>query len=510
MKYEVLIYAGSKMLTALDVDKKQYISMQGNTEHPADDINGFYENLLDFYNVDDLSEIKAGIRIINGGISRNNVVFLNEKFKNVQDYSIWRVEELLPIVVLDKSTIERNVTLKIRVYDRCYIISSDADFNINVSSDITAEKIDNSFTLNDLTLLNNFNGLRLYSDSSKLKSLVNNINMLKDEINKQQEKNNYLRDYIEDLKYTLSREQEEKNCLHNEFEKLTVELEENKMELNNKIRDIYQSKEQDISYLAEKIQILENKKKELMSKNDDLNHENSKLRKKLENIKSILDYDDDDDCGCDYDFDEDFLCEDESDSDDLEEGKDIEELLDEEDAADESMTMIHETENEKFQQKLNSFLTEDNYSVGNIIEFGHYNGKPIQWRILKQNNGTVYVLCEEILCNYVFSLINSQVRANSDLRKWLNGEFYTNAFNDEEKSQVISTYGDKITLLTKGEAESLLSKEDRAADSWWWLRSPYPIGIGSVWYVCSDGDISIYCGIANNSGGVRPAFNLKF
>ena len=38
----------------------------------------------------------------------------------------------------------------------------------------------------------------------------------------------------------------------------------------------------------------------------------------------------------DCDFDEDFSCEDECDIDDFEEGKDLDELLDEEDAADEA------------------------------------------------------------------------------------------------------------------------------------------------------------------------------
>lgn len=40
MKYEILIYAGSKMLSALNVDGEniQYISMSGNTEHSANNV----------------------------------------------------------------------------------------------------------------------------------------------------------------------------------------------------------------------------------------------------------------------------------------------------------------------------------------------------------------------------------------------------------------------------------------------------------------------------------------
>jgi len=68
----------------------------------------------------------------------------------------------------------------------------------------------------------------------------------------------------------------------------------------------------------------------------------SDRKKALEDDDFDDDYDYDDDCGCDYDecefdeydFDEDFSCEDECDIDDFEDGKDLDDLLDEEAAAD--------------------------------------------------------------------------------------------------------------------------------------------------------------------------------
>ena len=365
MKYELLIYAGSQVLSALNVDgdNTQYISMSGNIEQPADDINEFYENLLDYYNVDDLSELKAGIRIINGGTSRKNIEFLFKKFLNTDNLSIWRTEEIIPVMLINNNMIDKGECVKVRVYDRCYAVSADEKFNVTVSD---ADSADNELRLEDFTLFNNFNGSDLKQDTELIEKLMLKISGL-ESVN--DERNNM----IEELKTKIA----------------------------------------------------------------SLGHE-----------KKVL------------------------------------------------------------QAELDKFIVKKNYSVGNIIEFGRYNGKPIQWRILKQNNGTVYVLCEEILCERVFSSSNSNVWANSDLRKWLNGEFYTNAFNDEEKSQVISTDDDKITLLTKGEAETLLSKEERAAGSWWWLRSPYPDNSYYVWRVYSDGDFN--CSSARGSGGVRPAFNLKF
>lgn len=171
MKYEVLIYAGSEVLIALDVDgdKMQYISMDGNQSHPADDANGFYENILDYFNVDDLSELKAGVRIINGGTSKKNIEFFNKKFIKVDDFSLWRTEELLPITVLQKSMIERNSIIKVAVYDRCYKIAADSTFNISVEDADIADKV---MTLEDFTLMNNFNGSNFHSNTDEVKDLT--------------------------------------------------------------------------------------------------------------------------------------------------------------------------------------------------------------------------------------------------------------------------------------------------------------------------------------------------
>ena len=155
MKYEVLIYAGKEILTALDVDGEniQYISMDGNQSHPADDVNGFYENLLDYFNVDDLSELKAGVRILNGGTSEKNIKFFSEKFIKTEKFSLWRVEEILPIAVLKKNMIDENDSLSLRIYEKCYKVTSDDNFNISIDS---SDEANIDMTLEDFTLLNDF------------------------------------------------------------------------------------------------------------------------------------------------------------------------------------------------------------------------------------------------------------------------------------------------------------------------------------------------------------------
>lgn len=52
MKYELIVYLGKDLLIALDVNKNcmQYISIDGNTTCSSDNIEYFYEKLLDYYN----------------------------------------------------------------------------------------------------------------------------------------------------------------------------------------------------------------------------------------------------------------------------------------------------------------------------------------------------------------------------------------------------------------------------------------------------------------------------
>ena len=133
----------------------------------------------------------------------------------------------------------------------------------------------------------------------------------------------------------------------------------------------------------------------------------------------------------------------------------------------------------------------------------------------------------------------------SDIRQWLNNEFYTTAFNKTEKAKIQTSliknednleYGtsggndteDKVFLLSEKEAETLFSNEeeriakateyaqksgvyvDKEKASWWWLRSPgyyrdSAAGVSYYGWVYRDGRDVDY-----NDDGVRPALYLNF
>ena len=191
------------------------------------------------------------------------------------------------------------------------------------------------------------------------------------------------------------------------------------------------------------------------------------------------------------------------------------------------------------------------YKVGETIEFGNYpqdkdgTEKPIEWIVMKNEGNQVLLLSKYVLDAKSY---NEELEAvtweTSDIRQWLNNEFYTTAFNKSEKAKIQtslikneynSEHGtsggndteDKVFLLSEKEAETLFSNDDeRIAKAtgyaeksgvyvneekaaWWWLRSPgddsdYAAEVNYVGWVSRHGSY-----VDGNSDGVRPALHLN-
>ena len=132
----------------------------------------------------------------------------------------------------------------------------------------------------------------------------------------------------------------------------------------------------------------------------------------------------------------------------------------------------------------------------------------------------------------------------SDIRKWLNNEFYTTAFNKAEKAKIQtsliknednSKYGtnggndteDKVFLLSEKEAATLFSNdEERIAKATeyaeksgvyvneekaacWWLRSPGILSNRAAEVYDSGVVYRLGEYVSDYSGGVRPALHLN-
>ena len=190
------------------------------------------------------------------------------------------------------------------------------------------------------------------------------------------------------------------------------------------------------------------------------------------------------------------------------------------------------------------------YKIGETIEFGNYpqeedgTEKPIEWIVMKNEGNQVLLLSKYVLDAKPYDEWEAVTWQTSDIRQWLNNEFYTTAFNKSEKAKIQtsliknednSEHGtsgendteDKVFLLSEKEAETLFSNDDERIakatgyaeksgvyvnekkESVWWLRSPgysssRAAEVSEYGWVDQDGP-SVYC----SDGGVRPALHLN-
>ena len=103
------------------------------------------------------------------------------------------------------------------------------------------------------------------------------------------------------------------------------------------------------------------------------------------------------------------------------------------------------------------------------IEFGKYNGKNIEWIVLKADKGEALIISKYVLKSSSFvDKDKKKWRENwweiSNVKKWLNEEFYSDAFTDEEKVLIIEkgfVHKEKITILDNKEVKKYFGKNGK-------------------------------------------------
>ena len=165
-------------------------------------------------------------------------------------------------------------------------------------------------------------------------------------------------------------------------------------------------------------------------------------------------------------------------------------------------------------------------NVGDMVNFGRYRQtaagdvQDIEWRVLAVENGKVLAISRYGLDAKRFDY-DSNVWENSEIRGWLNGEFYDGSFNYDEKGIIASSDPGKVFLLNIREANGYFSSNDdrKCAPTeyaktngaleqdgccCWWLRSPGPNDCSLVSCVHYFGGIFDYI-VDDNRGSARPA-----
>ena len=198
-----------------------------------------------------------------------------------------------------------------------------------------------------------------------------------------------------------------------------------------------------------------------------------------------------------------------------------------------------------------------NLKVGDVVEFGRFYDivddeilkVPIKWQVLDELNGFALLITDYIIktmpYNYSWSPTNWK---ESNIRTWLNNDFYDIAFNDTEKHQIQKVItentgnfsynindqfqtNDHVFLLSIEEARKYYNTSEAymalgteyaireglwisryatsVGFSVWWLRSP-----GRTWssaaIVHAAGGIGLGGdGVATRGNGVRPCIWVK-
>ena len=192
------------------------------------------------------------------------------------------------------------------------------------------------------------------------------------------------------------------------------------------------------------------------------------------------------------------------------------------------------------------------YKVGETIEFGNYpqeedgTEKPIEWIVMKNEGNQVLLLSKYVLDAKPYNKGWENVTwQTSDIRQWLNNEFYTTAFNKSEKAKIQTSLikneyndtEDKVFLLSEKEAETLFSNDDERIAKATEYAEKSGVYVNEeksgvyvneeksvLWWLRSPGDDSSLAAEVNDDGwvdrrgddvdydydGVRPALYLKF
>ena len=181
----------------------------------------------------------------------------------------------------------------------------------------------------------------------------------------------------------------------------------------------------------------------------------------------------------------------------------------------------------------------DNLMLGSIVVFGSYQSvtgtkQPLTWRVLFSHGGKVLLITEHSITERLYHHTHAQANwEKSNLRQWLNGEFFEDTFTESEKKLILDASsvssvdifpkgsavsdklpedepplcsGDHVFILSEAEVRRFFKNEEDACCSTfgdqhepecsqsvegasWWLRTPGTIA-GCAAYVDKKGNVN--------------------
>ena len=168
-------------------------------------------------------------------------------------------------------------------------------------------------------------------------------------------------------------------------------------------------------------------------------------------------------------------------------------------------------------------VCSESYTVGNVISMGTFeqdgngsNGKePISWYIIAAEDDGIFLLSVKSLVRMRWD-DDSNDWATSEIRAWLNGEFYDGSFSTDEKAMIheteLSDVGttDRIFLLSSDEYDTLPDSMKSAylvgdGTVYWWLRTKSDDDSYKVVQINTDGTVYGPYSVSYENDTMRPA-----
>jgi len=104
-------------------------------------------------------------------------------------------------------------------------------------------------------------------------------------------------------------------------------------------------------------------------------------------------------------------------------------------------------------------IQNENFTIGNSISFGNYHGS-ITWLVIQRENDKALLISKDII----------DYKPKDGIKSWLQKEIYERALSEDERNAVEK---DGVFLLTQDQANTILSKEQRKAQSTSFAQSEY-------------------------------------
>ncbi len=151
-------------------------------------------------------------------------------------------------------------------------------------------------------------------------------------------------------------------------------------------------------------------------------------------------------------------------------------------------------------------IPKEQFVVGNHVSLGQFSGtngkQPIDWMVIEVQDNRALLISHYGLISKQYNHVYKNITwENSDIRQWLNQEFYNEAFSTSEKDRILLTnvdnsknqgfkyndtkggnntkdyvfllsYSEKAKYFSNTESAICYSINKQTSKCAWWLRSP--------------------------------------